>query len=44
MDPKKNQKKPLTKRDKLRIAWAPALFAAIGAALGMIAYLNSWLG
>lgn len=44
MNRKRDDKEPLTGREKLRVVWTTALFAAIGAALGMIAYSNGWLG
>jgi len=39
-----SQTKKMTTKEKITIAAATGLFAAIGAVLGVIAYYQQWLG
>lgn len=44
MSQQKYNEKNLTTKEKIFIAGATGLFAAIGAILGVIAYYQQWLG
>lgn len=44
MKQQEQSEKKLTSKEKMAIAGAAGLFAAVGAILGVIAYYQQWLG